>query len=218
MFAGEAVLDSMRLSRTFFGLGPFRASGFTVEPGGIVALTEQVAGHYYQPLAAERRRGDGAYALEDEGRFAARMAFGERARDAVELHSAVRVDLRDDGADLEVVLDGPRIEWTLELAFREGGVLEPDGAAGVPRADGARVLGAGGARYVVGADAIRVEVDGIAPGGDPKPYFPGEEYAFLGGTDAAGGVRLLLGGVAPARFRLALRAERAGTAGSPVAS
>lgn len=214
LFAGDAVLDSVRLSRTFFGLGPFRAGAFQVLDDGRVELSEHVSARYYQPLPADRRRGDGVYTLADDGRFSAAMSFSERPADEVALESTITVTLRDDGADLEVALDGPPIPWTLELAFRDGGTLRTGGsspaAGGVDaraRArDGAHVLAGRIARYACGSDAIAVEIDGLDPAAEPAPYQPGEDYAFLSGTDAVGGARLLVGGTTPALFRVRLRA------------
>jgi hypothetical protein len=222
LFAGGAVLDSVRLSRTFFGLGPFRADRFRVLDDARIELSERVAARYYQPLPSGRRRDDGRYALTDEGRFSAAMSFPERPADEVALQSKVVVVLHDDGADLEVALDGPSSPWTLELAFRDGGTLRVAGSAvdgdevyARPRpGDGAHVLTGRHARYTSGDDAITVELDGLDPVADPAPYWPGEDYAFLSGTDAAGGVRLLVGGTAPARFTVRLRAAAAGAAGA----
>ncbi|MGN6425294.1 MAG: hypothetical protein ACTHMF_00645 [Leifsonia sp.] len=205
LLAGEAVLDSVRLSRTFFGLGPFRAEGLEAAADGSLLLGERVAAGYYQPLPAERRDAGGDYALTDDGRFSAAMAFGERAVDEVELRTTIAVRPRDDGADLDVAIEGPRVGFSIELAFRTGGVLDVPG----PRPeDGAFVLTGPIARYTAGGDAIRVEVDGLDPVAHPIAYAPGEDYAYLGGTDQADGVRLLIGGATPARFRLRLRAER----------
>ena len=220
LFAGSAVLDSVRLSRTFFGLGPFRADTFRVLDDARVELSERVTARYYQPLPPGRRRDDGRYAMTDDGRFSAAMSFPERPSEEVALQSRVVVVLRDDGADLEVALDGPSSPWTLELAFRDGGALRVAGSAvdgdevdARPRpGDGAHVLTGRHARYTCGDDAITVELDGLDPVADPAPYWPGEDYAFLSGTDAAGGVRLLVGGTAPARFTVRLRA--AGAAGA----
>lgn len=205
LFAGDAVLDSVRLSRTFFGLGPFRAEAFRTLPDGRIELRERVSARYYQPLAPDARRAGGDYAVTDDGRFSAAMSFPERTADDVALETTILVALHDDGADLEVTIDGPPSPWTLELAFRDGGTVD------APRRDrdGAHVLAGHRARYTRGGDAITVELDGIDPAADPAPYWPGEDYAFLSGTDAVGGVRLLVGGATPARFVVRLRAGAA---------
>jgi hypothetical protein len=202
--AGAAILDSVRLSRSFFGLGPFRAEGLRVLDDGSLRLRERVVSGYYGPLPAGSRRTDGDYALADEGRFSAAMSFAERERDDVELATTVIVHPRENGVDLDIELEGPPLAWSLELAFRPGGALD---TAGPRDSDGAHVLDGTTATYRVSGDAIVVEVAGLKPAADPLPYFPGEDYAFLSGTDAAGGVRLLVGGSTPSRFQLRLTAE-----------
>jgi hypothetical protein len=133
MYAGSVVLDSVRLSRTFFGLGPFRGDRLAVadqavayqEEGSttVVTLGETVAASYYQPLAAEYRDAGGRYRLGDDGRFSAAMDFGRRRRDEVALTTTVRVEITDAGLALTVDVDGSDVDWALELAFRPGGVM-----------------------------------------------------------------------------------------------
>ncbi|MEV5069665.1 hypothetical protein MRBLMI12_001244 [Microbacterium sp. LMI12-1-1.1] len=207
MFAGAAVLDSVRLSRDFFGLGPFRADRMVSAPGpdGVLRheLTETVSAHYYQPIDAARRSPSGEYALTDDGRFFGSMAFPDRARDEVRLRTTVEIRPTDDGAVVSIAIDGPDSPWALELAFRDGGRFE-----GVTtRADGAAVLPDGIGRYRVGDSVIAFDAgDGYAAQG-PGRYHPGEDYAFLGATDAADGQRVYLTGRSPGRLELTLRAE-----------
>jgi hypothetical protein len=230
--AGRAVLDSVRLSRTFFGLGPFRAAEPAALDGDRVALRERVSAAYYQPLAPALHDAAGGYAVQDDGRFSAAMAFAARTRDEVVLTTAVDVVLptagggqgEDGGVAVELVVDvasstptsdpGPAAPWLLELALRPdpagalagtAGHVEqlPDGRHRLSAQPGAR------ATWTVGDDALDVEVLG-ASGADaagaaaPAAYEPGEEYGFLGGTDAAGGVLLVLSGGTPSRLRLRL--------------
>ncbi|GLY04547.1 hypothetical protein [Actinoplanes sp. NBRC 101535] len=200
LYAGAAVLDSVRLSRTFFGLGPFRGDGLTLD-GDQAVLTERVSAAYYQPLDPAELRADADYGLGDDGRFSAAMDFAKRGRDEVTLETTVRVDLTGDGAELSVEVSGAIVDWALELAFRPGGTMH-----------GARPVGAawqldeGTAHYRVGDDSIQISVTAAdhAPADGPPAYHPGEEYAFLGGTDAASGEILYVTGKAPARLRLNL--------------
>jgi hypothetical protein len=68
--------------------------------------------------------------------------------------------------------------------------------------------------YDVGDDSLSVTVvdasDGeggwLLPSEGAPAYHPGEEYEFLGGTDAAAGELLYLGGRAPGRVRIDIRA------------
>ena len=219
MYAGSVVLESARLSRTFFGLGPFRADRMTVreEAGTTVAtLGETVAAAYYQPLAAADRDAGGRYDLVDDGRFSAAMDFGRRARDEVALTTTIRVEVTDAGVSLTVDIDGAEVDWALELAFRPGGEI-----SGAHPLDGARrwqleaAPGGVPVRYQVGRDLLSVTVveasDGaggpLAAALEPPVYQPGEEYEFLGGTDASDGELLYLGGRVPAHLRIELKAD-----------
>ena len=216
VFAGAAVLESVRLSRTFFGLGPFRSDGLAVrqEPGGetITTLTETVAASYYQPLAAADRAGDGSYRLGDEGRFSAAMDFDRRPRDEVALSTTIQAVLGADGVRLTVDVAGATVDWALELAFRPGGTFTGARALGGQRWQ----VGAGEpatARYRVGEDQLSVTVSEATDGrGGPlraavanPAYHPGEDYDFLGGTDAASGMLLYVSGQAPARVLIDIR-------------
>ncbi|WP_234538104.1 hypothetical protein [Streptomyces shenzhenensis] len=211
LFAGDAVLDAVRLSRGFFDLGPFRAADMQQVAGHQYRLTETLTAAYYQPLPPDRRRDDGAYRVADEGRFSAAMAFPDRPRDEVSHTTRVEAELRDDGADLRIDISGPRVPWALELTFRPGG--EPQGA--VPIGDRRWCLTTGPLTYRVGDDEIRVEaaVEAGEPLAGPDRsdvlrYDPGQDYTVAGGTDATTGNRVYLGGHGPQTLTVTLRARR----------
>ncbi|MFJ7342588.1 hypothetical protein ACIQU3_20125 [Streptomyces sp. NPDC101110] len=216
LFAGDAVLDAVRLSRGFFDLGPFRAAEVQRPAEHRYRLTETLTAAYYQPLPPDLRRDDAAYRVADEGRFSAAMSFADRPRDEVSHTTRVEVDLREDGADLRIDLSGPRVPWALELTFRPGGV--PEGAA--PLGDGRWCLTTGPMTYRVGDDEIRIEA-GVEAGeplagpdrSDLLGYDPGQDYTVVGGTDATTGNRVYLGGHGPQTLTLALRAHRSAPAG-----
>ncbi|MEV5958530.1 hypothetical protein AB0M11_33120 [Streptomyces sp. NPDC051987] len=211
LFAGDAVLDAVRLSRGFFDLGPFRAADMRQTAENRYLLTETLTAAYYQPLPPDLRRDDAAYRLADEGRFSAAMAFPDRPRDEVAHTTLVEVDLRDDGADLRIDISGPRVPWALELTFRPGGV--PRGA--VPIGDGRWCLTTAPMTYRTGDDEILVEA-GVEAGeplagpdrGDVLRYDPGQDHTLVGGTDATTGNHVYLGGHGPAVLTVALRARR----------
>jgi hypothetical protein len=208
VFAGAAVLDSMRLSRDFFGIGPFRADDFAFD-GEQFTLTERVAASYYQPLPASRHRPDGAYLLGDEGRFSAAMDFAHRPADEVALTTEVRarVFVSDGEVRLGIRTDPGRVRQVLELAFRDGGELE-----------GVRPLESGGFEpvgedfaYRVGGDRITVSVDALGRNTKRTGYHPGEDYMHMSGTDAAGGVRVYVPLPETGRTTMTLRAEHTAT-------
>jgi hypothetical protein len=185
MHAGAVAVDSLRLSRDFFGLGPFRAEQMSVT-GDRIVLRETVSAAYYQPLPQLDRRDDGGYDLEHEGRFAARMSFAQRSRDLVTLTTTVEVLLRDNGADLAITTAGPATAHALEIALSPGGDL----TGAVPLSDGRFELVEGTAIYTRDGDSLHIG-PGAGSGPDRPPvYRPGEAYTVTGGTDALGGTRL----------------------------
>ncbi len=201
--AGAVAVESVRLSRDFFGLGPFRAEEMTVT-GDRIVLRETVSAAYYQPLPQAARRDDGGYDLEHEGRFAARMSFARRSRDPVTLTTTVEVHLRDDGADLTITTDGAATAHALEIALAPGGDLT--GAA--PLGDHRFELAEGTATYVRDGDTLRIG-PGQGSGPDRPPvYRPGEAYTVTRGTDALGGTRLYLTWCSPGTVDLRLRHGR----------
>jgi hypothetical protein len=185
VFNGAAVLDSVRLSRDFFGMGPFRADGLAFEDGEIV-LTERVAAAYYHPLPEAYRRADGMYALLDDGRFSASMDFPHRPTNAFALETEARVRITDGEVRLGIEADPGSVRQVLELAFREGGELE-----GVrPLASGGFAPVGGEFAYRAGERRLVVRVDGYGTGITGLGYHPGEDYTHLSGTDAVQGLRV----------------------------
>ncbi|MBF4591857.1 hypothetical protein [Curtobacterium sp. VKM Ac-1395] len=214
VLAGEVVLSDVRLSREFFGLGPFRPTTLTTLPSGAddaddvlrFRLTESVEAGYHQPLTPALRRPDGAYDLRDEGRFSAAMDFGDRAADTVTLTTTVDVTVLPDAVVLDLDVDGADVPWALQLSFRTGGTvtgMELD-------VEGNRVLVSGTGSYRVGDDVVTVGPGNGSGPAQPAFYAPGQDYAFLGGTDRPDGEHLFVTGRAPGRTRITI-----GTGGSP---
>lgn len=191
--SGEAVLDSLRLSRTFFGLGPFRSQGLVVD-GDILRLREQTSAAYYQPLPVDHRSAHGVYGLEHEGRFAAAMDFSARAHDRVSLNTEIDVTLGDEGVRINARFEGVACAYAFELAFRPGGVLT--GVRPLAAPDTYELV-EGLGTYRVGDDLITFGPGGGSGPDQPAVYDPGEAYRFLGGTDACGGIRVYATGRTP---------------------
>lgn len=202
---GRAVLDAVRLSRDFFGLGPFRADGLVEEDGELV-LRERVAAHYYGPLPAEHRRADGAYPLGDDGRFSASMDFAHRPASEVTLHTELRVRVRGDEVELSCTVSPARVRHTFELTFRPGGELA--GTRELP-GPGRHALAGDRGGYRCGGDTIEFHVLDPDPPSHPPAYAPGEDYTALSGTDATSGTRVYLAGNRSGRTVLRLRGTAA---------
>ncbi|WP_420112342.1 hypothetical protein [Pseudactinotalea sp.] len=197
--SGAAAVRSVRLSRVFFGLGPFRASELVVDDGG-ARLRESVAARYYQPLGESGLRRDGAYRLVDDGRFTASMAFDERESDEVRLTTDVTVMPVADGLEVAFEIAGAQAPWSLEISLGDGELNGIEQAADQTyRMTGRR------AELRNGSDAVVIETSLDPDPEVPGFYAPGEAFTFLGGTDALGGPRLYLSCTAPTTWTLTLR-------------
>jgi hypothetical protein len=206
--AGNVLLDSVRLSRNFFGVGPFRSDGLELgDQGerGQYRLHERVTAAYYQTLPRESWRSDGRYELEHEGRFAAAMSFSSRRPDEVWLESDLVVTADRTSVSVEAQLSGVETSYAYELSFEPGGVLA--GVLPLPE-PGCYQLVHGVGSYRIGADEITFGPGGGGGEDQPAVYEPGEAYSFLGGTDAKAGVRVYLTGRTPSRHTLLLQATR----------
>jgi hypothetical protein len=203
LFAGEAVLDAVRLSRSFFDVGPFRPDSMMRLADGHYRLEEQVTAAYYQPLPAVRRRPSGSYDLLDDGRFSAAMSFPERLHDELTMDTRINIDQVETGADIALEVQAPQVAWALELTFRPGG--EFDGVE--PIGEGRWLLTAAEGSYRVGRDRIVFGPGGASVSHGALLYHPGQEYEYLGGTDATTGERLYVTGTAPSKLMLRIRAE-----------
>ncbi|ACL41033.1 conserved hypothetical protein [Pseudarthrobacter chlorophenolicus A6] len=205
---GAAVLSGVRLSRSFFDLGPFR-SQHTVRDGATVRLSEELSANFYLPLPAARRREDGIYALGHEGRFSASMDFPGRPTVVHRLGTEVTVRAEQGQAVLELDFDGADTAFALELTFRSGGVL--DGvvpASGTPEAF---QLVQGTGSYRVGSDTIEFGPGLPADPDAPPAYNPGENYRYLAGTNASEGLKVFITGRTAGSHRFVLR----GSSGTP---
>ena len=187
-FAAYGVADleiGMRLSRAFFGLGPFRADTLS-RTGDVVTLRERVSAAYYQPLAPQLRHPRGEYELGYEGRFAARLSFADRARDVVELATTVVVERLQDGLRVSVACVGPTVPLSLELALG-GSSPALTGALATAEPDLWVALGRVEVRTDGGAWSIEPEAEALT---SAAFYEPGEAVRYAGGTDAVSGPRL----------------------------
>jgi hypothetical protein len=211
--AGDVVLTDVRLSREFFGLGPFRPTTLEDLGDGRYRLTERVSAGYHQPLPTEALRPDGDYALGDEGRFSASMAFRDRAVDTVSMDTTVDVTITPDAVVLDVTTAGADVPWSLQLTFRHGGTFS---GVRTDAATGERVLDSGTGAYRVGADSATDTSAGVVtfgPGNGSGPaqpafYAPGQDYAFLGGTDRPRGEHVHVTGRSPGHVRIVIGTAR----------
>lgn len=200
---GSSVLSDVRLSRNFFDLGPFRSMTTSLDRGAAkVEMSEVIEAAYYHPLPPERRRDDGIYALEHEGRFSSAMGFSHRPTTKHNLKTHVGIQIEGDQAVIQISFEGTETPFSLELTFQSGGVLngvEPLGDSG------AYQLVAGTGTYSVDGDTIQ-----FGPGADVDVdshpiYNPGENYKYLRGSNATSGTKVYITGRTRGIWRLTLR-------------
>lgn len=145
------------------------------------------------------------------------MDFPQRKSTTLRLSTRVVMTVDDGGLHMDLTVDGPEVDWALELALR--GATTMEGATRLPSGswhlDAAREK----PRAVCATDAhgVSVEVlratgpDGgvLAPAIGEPAYEPGEEYRYLGGSDAvtalgAPDAVLYVTGRSPSRVHLQL--------------
>jgi hypothetical protein len=187
---GAALLTDVRLSRSFFDLGPFRSQQ-TARNGNALVLSEELAANFYQPLPAEKLRADGLYDLQHEGRFSAGMDFGSRPATVHRLATEITIEAEGGQASVDISFGGTVTAFALELTFRPGGVLDGVEPAGAP---GTFQLVSGTGTYRVGRDVIAFGPGLPADPDAPAAYNPGESYRYLGGTNAAEGIKVYITG------------------------
>lgn len=200
LWNGGLAVDAVRLVPDFFNMGHFRPSEIAMEPGGAVRLGGELAVPYYQPMPADRRRPDGAYALSPsvDGRFTSALDFGHRPATFRRLGVRILVRPEPDGYRLLFETTGETaVDMTLELTLRDGGVLE--GAR--PLADGDFHLVEGQASYRLGDQRLLI---GPGNGDGVVKVSSGETYGWAGGRLQLPGKRLYVTGRTPLRYELRL--------------
>lgn len=200
-FGGRALrLDSLRISRDFFSLGPVRfgppkpASPLAGDADSFpevmrFVLKERVAGEYFHPLPPTRRRKDGAYSMEFNGRFAAAMGFSSRATDEVELETTACVEIRPGGAVVSMEFDGPAVPVCLALALSGGrfaGTTTDHSGRTIPE----RLDASAECAYLSDDERLDIRVNGDL--GGTAFYAPGEAYTFLSASDEPTGDALYI--------------------------
>ncbi|KQZ18831.1 hypothetical protein [Caulobacter sp. Root1472] len=200
LWKGGLVVDAVRLIPDFFNMGHFRPSEIAMEPDGAVRMGGELAVPYYQPMPADRRRPDGAYALSPsiDGRFTSALDFSHRPATFHRLGVRILVRPEPDGYGLLFESTGEEmVDMTLELTLRDGGILE--GAR--PLADGGFHLVEGQASYRLGDERLLI---GPGNGEGVVKVSSGETYSWAGGRLQLPGQRLYVTGRTPLRYALRL--------------
>jgi len=116
-FKGEAALEAVRLSSSFFGKGQFQSQQMEKE-GDTYILSSTIYGPYYQPLPKEK--------IPADGEAWGKVPRTEREQSEIQtLNTKIYITENKGKARIKVVVDGPKnLPVTLELGFRAGGTLK----------------------------------------------------------------------------------------------
>ncbi|SOD79951.1 hypothetical protein [Spirosoma fluviale] len=153
---GEAILNYMRLSTSFFSTGYFHSQGITYAQGEYV-LHQKIDAPYYQPLPDKYKLASGNYAHtpSTDGRFWNKMDFGHRPQSNIKtIETRIGVREKDGANELRFSVKGAAgVQVTIELCFNVGGQV-----SGLKKIDGTAdsyFLNGESGRYTFGKDTIQ---------------------------------------------------------------
>jgi len=198
---GNAILNYMRLSTSFFRMGYFRSNGLE-KIGQTYRFTETKEAYYYQPMPVISRKTDGDYKLSasPDGRFWNKMDFDAREKSNIKTQTTVIEITENNGVlQLEIKVDGPpNVEVTLEMCFKEGGKLTGTESLG----NNNYMLKSDPGTYVFGGDTIE-----FGPGKKEHQRIDNlasEQYGYHQGSLRTDGMHVFLTGYTPFRHKMTL--------------
>ncbi|RRB02710.1 hypothetical protein [Larkinella rosea] len=141
---GEAVLQGLRFSASFFGKGQFQTENIEKQ-GDSWVLTQSLKGPYYQPVAKNEIDPDGNWE---------KMPHAKRKQSDIQAYEAkVTVRETSNGMEAQIQITGTEnIPVSVELIFRAGGTLA--GVTKHPTRANAHLLSGESGSYTVGKDTI----------------------------------------------------------------
>ena len=199
---GEAVLESVRLSTSFFNTGYVRPDGVQRQ-GNQYFLSEQKEAYYYHPMPADKQNAAGDYQLSPslDNRFWSKLDFENRPKDTVHLDSRITITENQGTFQMDIQVDGPaNTPVIVEFRFKQSGTLT--GVVQGPSEDDYFLEGEL-ARYAVGNDTIE-----IGPGiveHENLRGLDGEVYSSHFGTLKRSGKHVYLTGLLPFKHAITLR-------------
>ncbi|RCR69748.1 hypothetical protein [Larkinella punicea] len=141
---GEAVLQGLRVSASFFGKGQFQSEKIEKQ-GDSWVLSQSLEGPYYQPIAREK--------IDPAGDWV-KMPQASRQKTEVQ-HYEAKVTIRETGNGMEAdiqIIGTENVPVSVELIFRSGGTLS--GITKHPTRPNAHLLSADSGSYTVQNDTI----------------------------------------------------------------
>ena len=147
-FKGNAALEAMRLSSSFFGRGQFQSEKIE-NISDTYVLSSTIKGPYYQPLQKEK--------IPADGEAWGKVPRSEREQSEIQtLDTKIYITATDAKIRVKVLIQGPEnLPVSLELGFRQGGTLSNvNKKEGI---DGAYLIKNGGyAEYFKDGNTIKV--------------------------------------------------------------
>lgn len=198
---GNAILESVRLSPSFFSTGYFRSNGLVVTGDNKYELQEERQVPYHLPLPENERKESGRYKMSPDGRFYSKLAFGERPKQFVKLNTKVTVTElpNEEGFELDFnISETDDVAITIELCFRKGGIL-----SGIVPSDSdsdSFFLRDGKGTYKVGNDQI-IFGPGMHKHSRTRRLY-NEQYSVHNGEISQEGYRVYITGITPFRYTL----------------
>lgn len=200
---GDAILDYVRLSTSFFRTGYFRSEGLE-KSGDKYILKEKKEGYYFQPLSADKINPDGEYEFSQstDKRFWSKMDFNSREISNIQtLNTYIEVYENNGDFNFDIRVDGAeQVEIVLELCFRKGGEL-----INVQQIENSEdyMFNSEIASYKFGKDTIH-----IGPGKIEHNHIQsldGEMYSTHFGSIKGEGMHLYLTGTTPFKHILTIK-------------
>ncbi|ADB37272.1 hypothetical protein [Spirosoma linguale] len=153
---GEAILNYMRLSTSFFNTGYFHSQGITYNQGEYV-LHQKIDAPYYQPLPNKYKlaTGDYKHSPSTDGRFWNKMDFGHRPQSNIKtIETRIAIRETNGANELRFSAKGAAgVQVTIELCFKAGGQVSGLKKI-VDTADNYSIDGESG-QYTYGKDTIQ---------------------------------------------------------------
>lgn len=212
---GDASLNYVRLSTSFFSMGFFRSDGFRKE-GQNYILSETKEAYYYKPMGPENLDPDGDYKLSPslDGRYWSKLDFEKRPKDTKSLSTVIKIAEQSDGSFLmDIDVSGnPGVNVTMDFCFAEGGTLE--GVTAVKQRNDYRnntmtetgedfFFNGDNVKYTYGDDEIM-----IGPGRKDHESvrgLEGELYRYVNGSNKGEGLHVYVTAITPFRHSIKIK-------------
>lgn len=199
---GEASLDYVRLSTSFFSTGYFMSDGLKKDDNRYT-LQEKKEAYYYLPLPEDKRNPEGDYKHTEslDHRFWSKLDFPSRPKDTLTLDTKIEITEENGHFQMDISVDGPGdVNITMDFCFGKDGELQGIEAA---QEKDDYFFKDEIVKYKKGEDVIE-----IGPGKSEHRMLrglDGEVYSTHFGTLKGEGMHVYLTGVTPFKHTLSIK-------------